>query len=268
MAHGKRRNGLVAAAAAAVSLATLVPVAVAGTGGTVNGVFACYSKGQTDPGAWQISNTEVVAGDDYGKGYWRPWAVKDSVSSTKIGDYFLTCTLPSGMASLGSYLTDGGDVIGGRTANADGKLLVGLYPIAGNEGSGPKLVAQFGFDANGSGSCGPPAKGFTVVLTQDGQPVKSLQPGSYWLTVTDHCANHNFELRSCPGSAGACDPSSGGVEQQITGMNEAIGTEMIEIDLVPGTYRLFCDATTAAGVSHEVAFNMYTDFIVGKAARN
>ncbi|MGH8860882.1 MAG: hypothetical protein ACRDVG_06545 [Jatrophihabitantaceae bacterium] len=254
--------------AAVVSLAVTVPAAVAATGGTANHAFACYSHGQGDPGVWESSDAAVFAADDYAKGYWRPWAVKENVSSTQIGDYHLTCTLPSGMADSGTYVTDGGDVIGANVANADGALAVGVYPIAEAAGAGPALVAQFGFDANGSGACGPPAKDFTIVLTQNGQPVSSLQPGTYWLTVTDHCANHNFALRSCPGSTAACGPNSGGVEQQVTGVNEAVGAETIKIGLVPGTYRLFCDAVNAAGVSHEILFNMYTDFVVGRAAKN
>ena len=30
-----------------------------------------------------------------------------------------------------------------------------------------------------------------------------------------------------------------------------------------GTYRLFCDALTSAGVTHEVFFRMFADFEVG-----
>src|SRR5262249_9349652 len=55
--------------------------------------------------------------------------------------------------------------------------------------------------------CGPPINaGFMIVLRENGQPVPSLRLGTFWLTVTDNCKNHNFELRSCPGSASPCDP--------------------------------------------------------------
>jgi hypothetical protein len=74
-------------------------------------------------------------------------------------------------------------------------------------------------------------------------------------------------LRSCPGSNSACNQNSGGFEQQITGVNETLGTETMKLDLVPGTYRLLCDAENAAGVSHEVLFNMYTDFKVSAPAQ-
>lgn len=250
----------VALGAAVVSLAAMAPVAIGAA--NVNNTFACYSRGQTDPGVWETSNPNVFTTDDYAKGYWRPWAVTQKLSSTQIGGFYLTCTLPTGMAALGTYLTDGGDILNANAANSDGKLLMNLYPIAGPVGSGPALVGRFGFDANGNGACGPPAVNFTIALTQNGQPVSSLTPGTYWLTVTDHCANHNFELRSCPGSTSACDQNSVGTEEQITSMNETPGTVTMKLDLVPGTYRLLCDALTAAGVSHEIAFNMYADFKV------
>ena len=117
----------------------------------------------------------------------------------------------------------------------------------------------------------PANPGFTIALTEDGHPVTSIRPGTYWLAVTDNCKNHNFELRSCPGSDSPCDPNSDGVEQEITPMNDpntangATGTVMVKIHLVHGTYRLFCDApvTGHPGQTHETFFNMYTDFAVG-----
>jgi hypothetical protein len=144
-----------------------------------------------------------------------------------------------------------------------GAIAAATVPTASADGRA--LVGQFGFDAlnNGNGPCGPPAANFTIVLTEDGQPVSSLRPGDYWLTVTDHCANHNFELRSCPGSTSPCDQNSGGAEQEITTVAGTPGMVTTKIHLVHGTYRLFCDALNAAGVSHEVAFNMYVDFEVG-----
>jgi hypothetical protein len=141
---------------------------------------------------------------------------------------------------------------------------------------GRTLTGQFGFDTSAASGqpyyhqCGPPMNpGFTISLTEDGEPVTSLEPGTYWLTVTDNCKNHNFELRSCPGSDSPCDPSSGGVEQELTPMNDpstangATGTVTVKIHLVHGTYRLFCDAPVAAGGTHETVFGMYADVNVG-----
>jgi hypothetical protein len=151
------------------------------------------------------------------------------------------------------------------------------YAVATATAQGRTLVGEFGFDTSAASGtsyylhCGPPANaGFTIVLTEDGQPVNSLQPGTHWLTVTDNCKNHNFELRSCPGSDSPCDPNSGGVEQEITPVNDpntttgATGTVTVKIHLVDGTYRLFCDAPVGTtGGTHETVFNMYTDFAVG-----
>ena len=152
------------------------------------------------------------------------------------------------------------------------------YSVGTASAEGRTLVGQFGFDtAAASGTsyyqkCGPPMNpGFSISLTEDGSPVTTLRPGTYWLTVTDNCKNHNFELRSCPGSSTPCDPNSGGVEQQITPMNDpstpsgATGTVTVKLHLVQGTYRLFCDAPVASvpGGTHETVFNMYVDFSVG-----
>ena len=152
---------------------------------------------------------------------------------------------------------------------------IAAYAVAAASAQGRTLVGEFGFDTSAASGtsyyqqCGPPANaGFTIVLTEDGQPVTSLRPGTYWLTVTDNCKNHNFELRSCPGSDSPCDPSSGGVEQEITPLNDpntangATGTVTVKIHLKHGTYRLLCDAPAPLG-THETFFNMYTGFAVG-----
>jgi hypothetical protein len=155
---------------------------------------------------------------------------------------------------------------------------IAAYAVATASAEGRTLVGEFGFDSSAASGtsyyhhCGPPANpGFAIVLTENGQPVSSLRPGTYWLTVTDNCTNHNFELRSCPGYDSPCDPSSGGVEQEITPMsdpntaNGATGTVTVKIHLVHGTYRLFCDAPVAShpGQTHETFFHMYTDLAVG-----
>ena len=41
------------------------------------------------------------------------------------------------------------------------------------------------------GTVGP---GFTITLKEDGEAVTSLRPGTYWLTVHDLAANHNFHI--------------------------------------------------------------------------
>ena len=92
---------------------------------------------------------------------------------------------------------------------------IAAYTAPTASAQGRTLVGEFGF-GNDRTKCTDKAH-FTINLTEDGQSVSSLRPGTYWLTVTDNCANHNFELRTCPGSTSPCDPSSGGTEQPITG---------------------------------------------------
>ncbi len=140
---------------------------------------------------------------------------------------------------------------------------IAVYTAPAASTQGRTLVGEFGF-GNDPANCRNTTQ-FSIDLTKDGQPVSSLRPGTYWLTVTDNCTNHNFELRTCPGSMSPCDRNSGGAEQPITGEPvETPGTVTVKIHLVHGTYRLFCDAIVAAsGLTHEVAFNMYTDFAVG-----
>ncbi len=121
--------------------------------------------------------------------------------------------------------------------------------------------------ANGPQNCVPSGTG-----------LMTLRPGTYWITVDDPLNGHNFELRSCPGSETACTPGQG-AEQELTpvcnddpanpdafncgtGVSTAANpiVRTVKIELKPGTYRLFCDATKP--VVHETA-GMYIDFEVG-----
>ena len=140
---------------------------------------------------------------------------------------------------------------------------IAAYAAPAASAQGRTLVGEFGF-GNASANCRDTTH-FSINLTENGQPVSSLRPGTYWLTVTDNCANHNFELRTCPESMSTCDQNSGGTEQPITGEPaETPGTVTVKVHLVHGTYRLSCDAIVAAtGLTHEVAFSMYADFEVG-----
>ena len=145
-----------------------------------------------------------------------------------------------------------------------GTIAASTAPTASAQGR--TLVGEFGF-GNDPANCRNSTQ-FSINLTEDGQPVSSLRPGTYWLTVTDNCANHNFELRTCPGSTSPCDPSSGDIEQPITGEPAATpGTVTVKVHLAHGTYRLFCDAIVSSGPhmgeTHEVAFGMFADFEVG-----
>jgi hypothetical protein len=111
------------------------------------------------------------------------------------------------------------------------------------------------------------------VTTSDGQTAQSpnglsLRPGTYWLTVTDTSAFHDFVLRSCPGSTSPCDQGSKGDELSLTTVGEGSTAipvvETLKINLKHGTYRLFCNAPMGSmpSMDHE-AMGMYVDLSVG-----
>jgi hypothetical protein len=99
-----------------------------------------------------------------------------------------------------------------------GCAIVGAV-IAGPGTSSPTSGRQL------EGTVGP---GFTITLTEDGEPVTSLRPGTYWLTVDDRAANHNFHLTGL------------GIDERITTV-PFIGTATVKIHLEHGTYRFQCD---------------------------
>ena len=82
----------------------------------------------------------------------------------------------------------------------------------------------------------------------------SLRPGTYWLTVNDTVAFHNFALRSCPDSDAPCE--SGDV-QEITSISGTPGEVTVKLLLGHGTYRLFCELG-----NHE-SRGLFVDFAVG-----
>jgi plastocyanin len=69
--------------------------------------------------------------------------------------------------------------------------------------------------------------GFTITLTQNGQPVEQLAAGTYTIVVDDKADIHNFHLTG-PGVDKATDVSG-------------TGKEMWTVDLKPGTYHFQCD---------------------------
>lgn len=169
----------------------------------------------------------------------------------------------------------------GRTIQGTFCLSDHLFCIgAGLEGQTP--VEGYGVDGNG-GTCAKP--GSPVGGPQDcvpsGTGLLTLRPGTYWITVDDPLNSHNFELRSCPGSASPCGPGLG-AEQELTPVcnddpahpdvfkcssttpfPEAAANDIVrtvKVELKPGFYRLFCGATKP--VLHEAA-GMYVDLEVG-----
>lgn len=182
------------------------------------------------------------------------------------------------------------------TASADqGRTIVGNFCLSGPSGhpfcisagvNGQTPVEGYGVDGNG-GIChippatiGPPPGG-PAYCVPSGTGLLTIRPGTYWITVDDPLNTHNFELRSCPGSATPCGAGQG-FEQALTPVcnddpanpdvfkcsttspypetaaNDIVRT--VKILLKPGTYRLFCDAQQP--VVHENA-GMYVDIEVG-----
>ena len=126
------------------------------------------------------------------------------------------------------------------TASADGRALEGAFCTT---------------------NAGVPARFFCMALTWNGveygtrnrEPL-ALRPGTYWLTVNDPAAGHNFALRSCPDSDQAC--TTGPVEE-VTTVAGTPGEVTVKLNLQHGTYRLLCEP-------HETLFaGMYVDFAVG-----
>ena len=98
-------------------------------------------------------------------------------------------------------------------------LVVGAVvapPAMGSEPQGRQL----------EGTVGP---GFTISLTEDGQPTESLRPGVYWLTVHDLSNRHNFHI---------IGPD--GLDEVVTSV-PFVGDVTVKILLKHGTVTFQCD---------------------------
>ena len=106
---------------------------------------------------------------------------------------------------------------------------IAAYAVATASAQGRTLVGEFGFDTSAASGtsyyqqCGPPANaGFTIVLTEDGQPVTSLRPGTYWLhrdaTIVQEPQLRAEKLSGLRRRRVIRD--SGGAEQEITPLND------------------------------------------------
>jgi hypothetical protein len=80
------------------------------------------------------------------------------------------------------------------------------------------------------GTVGP---GFTISLTQEGQPVASLRPGIYWLTVHDLSSRHNFHI---------IGPA--GLDEVVTAV-PFVGDATVKILLKHGIVTFQCDPHAA-----------------------
>jgi plastocyanin len=82
------------------------------------------------------------------------------------------------------------------------------------------------------GTVGP---GFTITLSEDGQPVTSLRPGVYWLTVHDLSTHHNFHILGP------------GLDDVVTTVPFQ-GDTTIKVQLEHGTYTFQCDPHALLGM--------------------
>ncbi|HEX6685399.1 MAG TPA: hypothetical protein VF062_21620 [Candidatus Limnocylindrales bacterium] len=88
--------------------------------------------------------------------------------------------------------------------------------------------------ANGPGSTGRQLEGtvgpgFTISLTEDGQPVESIRPGIYWLTVHDLSNRHNFHI-----------VGPDGLDKVVTSV-PFVGDTTVKILLKHGPVTYLCD---------------------------
>jgi plastocyanin len=121
-------------------------------------------------------------------------------------------------------------------------VLVTVGPIAVGSAEGRQLVGQFCTNPQAM-----PKPGACISLAYDGQTAHgytgsvdrtiALRPGTYWVTVTDNSATHNFSLESPDGS-----------DQDLTGVADTPGSVTFKVDLTHGTWTLFCDPHRAMGM--------------------
>jgi hypothetical protein len=106
---------------------------------------------------------------------------------------------------------------------AAGAVIVAAAPGSPPSAPGRQLV----------GTVGP---GFTITLTRDGEPVTSLRPGTYRLTVHDLSTRHNFHIFG-PGTDA---PTLDDVVTTVPQVTDEDGVT-VKIHLEHGTYTFQCD---------------------------
>jgi len=153
-----------------------------------------------------------------------------------------------------------------RTINGNFCLSQHLFCMsAGLDGQAP--AEGYGVNGNGGVCHKPPDTtdplGGPEYCVPSGTGLLTLRAGTYWIVVNDDQINHNFSIRSCPGSTSPCTATNPAEtsEQEITDMGTTYtGPVTMKITLKPGWYRLLRDFDVP--VDHENA-GMYVDFQVG-----
>jgi hypothetical protein len=138
-------------------------------------------------------------------------------------------------------------------ASANGRSLDGAFctlPVPPATAASSHICMSLTWDGVTYGTANPDAQ-----LT--------LRPGTYWITVNDDSAGHNFSLRSCPGSTDACVAGTAdSTSEDITTIGETPGEVTVKMNLSHGTYRLYCSTGGTGSNGHE-ARGMRVDFAVG-----
>ena len=78
-----------------------------------------------------------------------------------------------------------------------------------------------------TGAVGP---GYTISLTQNGQNVTTLKPGTYTFVVSDQASNHGFTLAQTQG---------GSFQKDLTSVPSE-GSETVAVKLTKGKWTFYC----------------------------
>lgn len=128
----KRRTPLLAALLAVAAVAVGLFAATAPASTTMN--FACGNVTSHAPGVFPVNDAHVFAAwDKYTPGYFSPYAVMDVPTRDVVGNYHLTCAMPTGWVITGYVLGDGSpvkiDPKYGSPYLVKGLPIPGVYPV-------------------------------------------------------------------------------------------------------------------------------------------
>jgi hypothetical protein len=104
----------------------------------------------------------------------------------------------------------------------------GVFALAALVAAAVVVAPGVSSTAHGRQLVGTTGPGFTITLTEDGVPVTDIAPGTYWLTVHDLSANHNFHLVGVD------------VDETVTTVPQ-VGDVTVKIHLRQGDYTYKCD---------------------------
>ncbi len=117
-------------AATAVALAAWLPSAFGAASGPER-AFVCHSLGQLNPDTAAANDTGIFpTWNTFADGWWSPYATKTAVGSTKVGSYYLTCSLPEGQQTkTGAFIANGGELVPLINYTYHGSAIPGIYPV-------------------------------------------------------------------------------------------------------------------------------------------